>query len=224
MITQWEQACQHTEIVFARTTPEQKLRIVKEFQRRGSIVGMTGVGVNDAPSLKAANVGIAMGGGSDVAMGAADLVLLESSVFILELEFLADDHIRFSPIVVAVEYGRLTFDNLKKTLMYLLPAGSFAELMPILLNVLFGLPQALSSLQMVLTCVVTDVLPAISMCFEKPEAGLLLRKPRNTKKDRLVDWRLLVHAYCFLGLVETLCAMSMAFWYLNRQGFLFSDL
>jgi sodium/potassium-transporting ATPase subunit alpha len=96
--------------------------------------------------------------------------------------------------------------------------------MPILLNVLLGLPQALSSIQMILICVVTDVLPAISMCFEKPEAGLLLRKPRNTKTDRLVDWKLLFHAYFFLGLLESLCAMSMAFWYLNRNGFLFSDL
>ncbi|WVQ84457.1 hypothetical protein IAT38_006609 [Cryptococcus sp. DSM 104549] len=205
---QWAQACTYREIVFARTSPEQKLRIVKEFQRRGCVVGMTGDGVNDAPSLKAADVGIAMGGGSDVAMEAADLVLLES----------------FSSIVVAVEYGRLVFDNLRKTCLYLLPAGSFSELMPILLNVILGLPQILSSLQMIIICVVTDVLPAISMCFEKPEAGLLLRKPRDTKRDRLVDVKLLGHAYGFLGLLESLCAMSMAFWWLQRQGYKFSDL
>ncbi|OCF61244.1 hypothetical protein L486_00890 [Kwoniella mangroviensis CBS 10435] len=184
--SQWEQTCQYTEIVLACTTPEQKLRIVKEFQARGDVVGMTGDGVNDPPSLKAANVGIAMGGGSDVAMEAADLVLLKN----------------FSSIVVAVEYGRLVFDNLKKTCLYLLPAGSFSELMPILLNVLF----------------------VISMCFEKPEAGLLTRPPRDTKKDKLVNWKFLLHAYGFLGLLESLAAMSMAFWWLEKQGYKFSDL
>lgn len=137
--SQWEQACQYDEIVFARTTPEQKLRIVKEFQKRECIVGMTGDGVNDAPSLKAADVGIAMGGGSDVAVEAADLVLLES----------------FSSIVTAVTYGRLVFDNLKKTIIYLLPAGSFSELMPTLLCVFLGLPQMLSNVQMVLICCCT---------------------------------------------------------------------
>lgn len=204
---QWAQACSYTEIVFARTTPEQKLRIVKEFQKRQCVVGMTGDGVNDAASLKAANVGIAMGGGSDVAIEAADLVLLDS----------------FESIVVAVEYGRLVFENLKKTILYLLPAGSFSELIPILMNVFLGLPQALSNIHMILICCVTDVFGAVSMCFETPEFGLLKRRPRNIKTDKLVDWKLLLHAYGFLGVLETLCASSMAFWYLQRQGFAFSD-
>jgi sodium/potassium-transporting ATPase subunit alpha len=96
---QWDQLCSYQEIVFARTTPEQKLRIVKEFQARENIVGMTGDGVNDAPSLKAADIGIAMGSGSDIAIEAADMVLLDS----------------FAAICQAVLYGRLVYDNLKKT-------------------------------------------------------------------------------------------------------------
>lgn len=130
---QWDQLCRYDEIVFARTTPEQKLRIVREFQARDGIVGMTGDGVNDAPSLKAADIGIALGSGSDIAIEAADMVLLES----------------FSAIVEAVQYGRVVFDNLKKTIAYLLPAGSFSELWPIVTNVLFGLPQILSSFLMI---------------------------------------------------------------------------
>lgn len=205
---QVEQLCQYEEIVFARTTPEQKLRIVNDFKSRGNVVAVTGDGVNDAPSLKAADCGIAMGQGSDVAREAADLVLLGD----------------FSSIVIAIEFGRLVFDNLKKTVLYLLPAGSFSELMPILFNILFGLPQMLSNIQMIVICVATDVLPALSMCLEKPETGLLQRKPRNVKKDRLVNWKLLLQAYGFLGVLETLCAMSMSFWYLKRHGVPFSTL
>ncbi|KAI0762858.1 sodium-potassium ATPase [Fomes fomentarius] len=205
---QVEQLCKYEEIVFARTTPEQKLRIVHEFKRRGCVVAMTGDGVNDAPSLKAADCGIAMGEGSDVAREAADMVLLDD----------------FSAIVVALEYGRLVFDNLKKSVLYLLPAGSFSELMPILLNVLIGVPQMLSNIQMILICVATDVLPALSLCLEKPEMGLLERPPRNTKTERLADWKLLLHAYGFLGVLESLCAMAMSFWYLQRKGVPFSSL
>lgn len=91
--SQWEQACQYQEVVFARTTPEQKLRIVKEMQSRGNIVAATGDGANDAAALKQADIGIAIAGGSDIAMEAADLILLES----------------FSSMVVGVEYGRLVF-------------------------------------------------------------------------------------------------------------------
>ena len=130
--TQWEQLCQYDEVVFARTTPEQKLRIVKEYQARDNLVGMTGDGINDAPSLKQADIGIAPGSGSDIAIEAADMVLLDS----------------FSTIVQAVMYGRVVFDNLKKIICYLLPAGSYSELWPIMTNVVFSLPQILSSFLM----------------------------------------------------------------------------
>ncbi|KAF9481785.1 sodium-potassium ATPase [Pholiota conissans] len=200
--------CQYEEVVFARTTPEQKLRIVNAFRGYGNVVAVTGDGVNDAPSLKAADCGIAMGDGSDVAKEAADLVLLGD----------------FSSIIVAIEYGRLVFDNLKKTVLYLLPAGSFSELMPILLNVIIGVPQILSNIQMIVICVATDVLPALSLCMEPPENGLLLRRPRNVKKDRLANTKLIAHAYLFLGVLESLCAMTMAFWYLQRHGVPFSSL
>ncbi|KAH9955492.1 hypothetical protein BC827DRAFT_1236737 [Russula dissimulans] len=200
--------CSYQEIVFARTTPEQKLRIVRSMQSRGGVVAVTGDGVNDAPALRAADCGIAMGSGSDVAREAADMVLLED----------------FSAIVVALEYGRLVYDNLKKTILYLLPAGSFSELMPILLNILIGVPQMLSNIQMILICVATDVLPALSMCLEPPESGLLSRPPRNVRTERLANGRLLLQAYGFLGILESLCAMSMSFWYLQRNGVPFSSL
>lgn len=96
----WDKLCTYDEIVFARTNPEQKLRIVKEFQARNNIVAMTGDGVNDAPSLKAADVGVALGSGSDIAIEAADIVLLDS----------------FTAIVEAVKYGRLVYGNISSIL------------------------------------------------------------------------------------------------------------
>jgi len=205
---QWDQLCQYREIVFARTTPEQKLRIVKEFQARENIVGMTGDGVNDAPSLKAADIGIAMGSGSDIAIEAADMVLLDS----------------FAAIVEAVMYGRLVFDNLKKTIVYLLPAGSFSELWPVVTNVAFGIPQILSSFLMIIICCLTDCAGAITLAYEKPEADLMLRPPRNPKKDRLVNSRLVFHAYFFVGLLQCFLSFTMAFWYMERRGVPFTAL
>ncbi|KAF2440321.1 calcium ATPase [Karstenula rhodostoma CBS 690.94] len=203
---QWDQLCAYEEIVFARTTPEQKLRIVKEFQHRHNIVGMTGDGVNDAPSLKAADVGIAMGSGSDIAIEAADMVLLDS----------------FAAIVAAVEYGRLVYDNLKKTILYLLPAGSFSELWPVVTNVAFGIPQILSSFLMIVICCFTDCAAAITLAYEKPESDLMLRPPRSPKKDRLVNTRLIFHAYFVVGLLECFLSFTMAFWYMERKGIPFT--
>ena len=133
---QWDQlTARYREVVFARTTPEQKLRIVRELKARGHVVGMTGDGINDAPALRAADVGIAMGSGSDIAIEAADMVLLDN---------------RFESVVEALRYGRMMFDNLKKTVAYLLPAGSFSEFWPVMTNVLFGIPQVLSSFLMII--------------------------------------------------------------------------
>ncbi|KAL2873818.1 hypothetical protein SGCOL_011047 [Colletotrichum sp. CLE4] len=205
---QWDQLAQYQEIVFARTTPEQKLRIVRELQSRHEIVGMTGDGVNDAPSLRAADVGIALGSGSDIDIEAADMVLLDS----------------FSSVVEALRYGRMMFDNLKKTVAYLLPAGSFSEFWPVMTNVLFGIPQILSSFLMIIICLFTDAAAAIAMAYEAPEADVLLRKPRVPGKDRLVDWQLVVQSYGLVGVLETLSSFAMSYWYLERNGIKFSDI
>ncbi|OAD70429.1 hypothetical protein PHYBLDRAFT_115367 [Phycomyces blakesleeanus NRRL 1555(-)] len=199
---QWEQVCQFEEIVFARTSPDQKLRIIKEFQKRDNVVAMTGDGVNDAPSLKAADVGVAMGGGSDVAIEAADMVLLD----------------QFSSIIAAIENGRLVFDNLKKVILYLLPAGSWSELWPVVVNIFFGSPQTLSSFQMIVICVLTDLMPSMALMMEKPEAGLLTRLPRRPKQDRLVNARLLMQAYGFIGIMEMASSMFMFYLYLGMNG------
>ncbi|RMD39512.1 hypothetical protein DV735_g5616, partial [Chaetothyriales sp. CBS 134920] len=205
---QWGLVTTYPAIVFARTTPEQKLRIVREFRSRDYITAMTGDGVNDAPSLKEADIGIAPGSASDIALAAADMVLLDS----------------FSAIIQAVTYGRVVFDNLKKTVAYLLPAGSFSEFWPVMTSVIFGLPQVLSSFMMIIICCFTDCAAATALAYEKPEANVMLRPPRNVKKDKLVDWRLLLQAYGLVGMIETTTSFAMAFWYLQRKGLYFSDL
>jgi sodium/potassium-transporting ATPase subunit alpha len=121
--------CSYHEVVFARTTPEQKLRIVRALQARGGVVGVTGDGVNDAPALCAADCGIAMGSESDVAREAADMVLLEDFFAIVVALEWGTSFIRFSQFVEKsnqthhIYLGRLVYDNLKKTIVYLLPAG-----------------------------------------------------------------------------------------------------
>jgi sodium/potassium-transporting ATPase subunit alpha/H+/K+-exchanging ATPase len=206
--SQWEHLTCFTEIVFSRTTPEQKLKIVEEFQKRKHVVAMTGDGVNDAPSLRQADVGIGMSDGSDIAKEAADLVLLDS----------------FSSIVTALKFGRLVFENLKKTLAYLLPAGSYAELWAVLLNVIFGVPQMLSSFLMIMICCLTDCVAAITLAYEKPEKSLLTKQPRSISGGRLVDWRLVVNSYLITGTYYTFVSMMMSFLYLQENGVPFSSL
>ncbi|KAL0478921.1 sodium/potassium-transporting ATPase subunit alpha [Acrasis kona] len=199
----WTNVLKHKEIVFARTTPEHKLRIVKECQKRGHCVGVTGDGVNDAPALKQANVGIAMGGGSDVAREAADLVLTDG---------------KFSSIVDGIKNGRLVFDNMKKVILYLLPAGSFSELVPILANIFIGIPLPLSAFQCLVICCATDIAPCLSLIFEEAEADLMNREPRSITKEKLVNVQLLYHAYFVTGLFETFSAFTMYFYYYYVYG------
>ncbi|KAI1441150.1 hypothetical protein F5Y02DRAFT_431454 [Annulohypoxylon stygium] len=198
----WDMICEYEEIVFARTTPEQKLRIVNEFQERDNVVAVTGDGVNDAPALRAADVGVAVGSGSDVAIEAADLVLLD----------------RFDSILEAIRLGRLVFQNLQKVIAYLLSAGSWSEIWPVILNVFFGVPLPLSSFLMIIICVFTDLFSSLSLIMEKAEFDLLSLPPRNHKRDHLITTRIYGQAYLFTGSMETCTAHAMFFLYMWRYA------
>ncbi|TFK65892.1 calcium ATPase transmembrane domain M-containing protein [Pluteus cervinus] len=194
----------YTEIVFSRTTPEQKLLIVEQIKARGdNTVAVTGDGVNDGPALKASDVGVAMGSGSDVAKEAAAIVLLNNDI---------------SSIPVAIEMGRLVFDNLKKVILYLMPAGTYTEFATVFANVFLGMQLALSSYEQVCFSITNDVVMSVSLMYESAESDLMLRKPRNARRDRLTDWRFFIQIYLFIGLMMWPCAMSMWFYYMKLQG------
>ncbi|KAJ1915893.1 hypothetical protein H4219_004080 [Mycoemilia scoparia] len=195
----WDIICRYQEVVFCRTTPEQKLCIVNELRERDYIVAALGDGINDAPALKAAHVGVAMGGGSEAAKEAAGMILLDNN---------------FSSLLVGIENGRLAFDNLKKVILYLIPAGSFSELLPILINIFLGVPLPLSAFFMIVICVLTDVACSVTLISEKPESDILKRPPRDAKKDRLVNFKFIAHCYFFLGMIEFICAHAMYFFYM----------
>lgn len=153
--------------VYARVSPEHKVRIVKAWQNEGKVVAMTGDGVNDAPSLKTADIGIGMGiTGTEVSKGASDMVL-------------ADDN--FATIIVAVEEGRKVFSNIQKTIQYLLSAN-MAEVFTIFLATLFGW-DVLQPVHLLWINLVTDTLPAIALGVEPAEPGVMSHKPRGRKSS-----------------------------------------
>jgi len=188
--------------VFARIEPEQKLRLVRALQGRGEVVAMTGDGVNDAPALKQADIGIAMGiTGTDVAKEAADMILLDDN---------------FATIVAAIEEGRAVYANIRRFFTYIL-THNIPELVPYLCFMLLRIPLPLTVLQILAIDLGTDTLPALALGAERPDPGLM-RQPPRSRHERLIDRRLLAHAYLFLGLIEAVGAMAAYFFVLVRGG------
>ena len=153
--------------VFARVTPMDKLDIVTSFKRQGEFVAVTGDGVNDAPAIKAANIGIAMGSGTDVAKETASMIV-------------SDDN--FTSIVSGVKEGRTAYSNIRKITLFLLGCG-FAEVCFFLLSIAFGYDIPLVAIQLLWLNIVTDGLQDIALSFEKSEASIMREKPRNTKES-----------------------------------------
>jgi magnesium-transporting ATPase (P-type) len=195
-------------LVFARMSPEHKLRLVQAYKDVGEIVAVTGDGVNDAPALRTAHIGIAMGlNGTDVAREAADIVL-------------TDDN--FATIVMAIEEGRSVYQNIRKFMTYIL-ASNVAELVPFLAMVVFKIPPALIIMQILIVDLGTDILPALALGAERAEAGTMDLPPRAKSKP-LLDRSLLLRAYCFLGLIEATLGMLGFFMVWRYYGYDFAAL
>lgn len=187
--------------VFARVTPEHKVKIVKAFQSTGAVVAMTGDGVNDAPALKNADIGISMGlNGTDVAKNASDMVL-------------ADDN--FSTIVEAVKFGRNIFDNIKKAVHFLI-ATNIGEIATIFFGLILGLKSPLLAIQLLWINLVTDSFPAIALGLDPAEKNIMKKKPRNSKKSLFADglWTQIITEGLMLG-VLTLVAFYIGY---NKFG------
>ena len=181
--------------VFARVTPEHKVRIVKAWQKTGAVVAMTGDGVNDSPALKNADIGIAMGqNGTDVAKNAADMVL-------------TDDN--FVTIVKAVKQGRNIYDNIKKAIHFLI-STNIGEIVTIFVGLILGFKSPLLAIQLLWVNLVTDSLPAIAIGLEPPEKNIMNRKPVDSRKSIFADglWNKIIVEGVMLGML-TLVAFSI---------------
>jgi magnesium-transporting ATPase (P-type) len=188
--------------LFARATPEHKLRIVSGLIARGEVVAVTGDGVNDAPALKRADIGVAMGiSGTDVAREAADVVLLDDN---------------FATIVNAVEEGRAIFDNMRKFIVYIF-AHLSPEAIPFIFFAVFRVPLPLTVMQILAIDLGTETLPALALGLERPEPDVMTRPPRSSSQ-RLLGAGALLRGYGYLGLLTSAVVMLAFFLFLRSQG------
>ena len=196
----WE--LEQPEVIFARTSPEQKLRIVQALQRRGEVVAVTGDGVNDAPALKQADIGVAMGlSGTDVAREAADMILLDDN---------------FATLLPAVREGRTIFANLRKATSYIL-TSNVPEITPFLAFLLLGVPLPLTVILILAIDLGTDMLPAIALGSEPAESDIMRLAPRN-RNEHLVGPQLMFLAYGLFGIIESAAGFYAYFSVLSAGG------
>jgi sodium/potassium-transporting ATPase subunit alpha len=189
-------------LIFARMSPQNKMHIVSLLIEQGHRVAVTGDGVNDAPALKKAHVGIAMGlSGTSVAREAADIVLLDDN---------------FASIVHAIEEGRTVFENIRSFITYIF-ASNIPEVVPYIAYILFGIPLPLTIMQILAVDLGTDMLPALALGSESPSPQIMQRPPRP-RSERLLSRGMLIRAYLFLGMFEALAGMCAYFYVMHSGG------
>lgn len=195
-------------VIFARTTPKDKLKIVETYQNLGHVVASTGDGINDVLALRKADIGIAMGeNGSDAAIESSDVVLLDDN---------------FATIVEAIKEGRSIYENIRKFVTYIL-ASNVPEVVPFMAMAIFHIPLALTVLLVLAITLGTDMVPAISLGEELPDPDVLDYPPRNAKEN-ILNWSVLLRSYCFLGIVEAVMLFVMFFLSWNSYGYSFNEI